>query len=615
MIVRRLAFLLATGLALLLMTAATATAGTYTTYSCRTPSGHLATTEGWSDDIEQAPVGGTDAPIQEGGSWGSSTTDECGTNASRVLATGLGEHHNYQAGDRFSLVYSAPQDTAIAGFSAAVCGVPGTAGAASAITWTGPSYWSPGGIRAGYGDHLGCSSTAAFTYLTMNGLAAPALWFSAACTVTPCRWDNPNYSYPDVVGAGAYRAGDALAATQTTPAPCLMMACWTPAANLIAVGSLVATLKDDLSPTVANVGGALAGTAQHAGSESLSFDASDRGAGIYRVVAQSRTSGTGDWQTVARAVVDTNDGKCLDAGESPTTDYEFANPLPCKLTVHGARLTVDTSQLPQGTSEFRAYVEDAAGNRADIVPPRPFTVAGLSGLSPSTAPDGPVAQLAANNGIRASRTAFMRLSGSGDRHVHYGTRVTLRGRLMDDRGRPIAGASLEIVGRLLLPSVGTTGSWQALGAVVTDKHGRFAARVPPGASRSLAVVYRANLRDPGWTTTAQTDVLVSAGVKLRVADANVRNKHRVYFHGRVAGDVPKGGLLVTIQVRVRDGWIPVGAIPAEIHTDSHGGFRAAYKFQNTFTTASFRFRATAHRDSTFPFDLGHSNGVVVHVRP
>lgn len=614
MIVRRLAFLLAMVLALLLMTAVTATAGTYTTYSCRTPSGHLATTDGWSGDVELAAVGGTDAPIQEG-SGGVWTTDECGTNTSRVLATGLGEHHNYQAGDRYSLVYSAPQDTAIAGFSAAVCGVPGTAGTAAAITWTGSSYWSPGGIRAQYGDHLGCSSTASFTYVTMNGLGAPALWFSAVCTVAPCHWDNPNYSYPDVVGAGPYHAGDALAATQTTPAPCLMVACWTPNTGAVAVGSLVATLRDDLAPAVANVGGALAGTGHHAGSESLSFDATDRGAGIYRVVAQSRSSGTGDWQTVARSLVDTNGAKCLDAGENPTTDYEFANPLPCQLTVHGARLTVDTSQLPQGTTEFRAYVEDAAGNRTDIVPPRPFTVAGLSGLSPSTAPDGPVAQLAANNGIRASRTAFMRLSGSGDRHVHYGKRVTLKGRLMDDHGRPIAGASLEIVGRILLPNVGATGSWQALGAVVTDKRGRFAARVPAGVSRSLAVVYRANLRDPGWTTTAQTDVLVSAGVRLRAADANVRNKHRVYFRGRVAGDIPKGGLLVTIQVRAGSAWIPVATTRPEIHTDAHGRFNAAYKFERTYTAASFSFRAIAHRDSTFPFELGHSNGVVVHVRP
>lgn len=593
---RRFVILIVNVVVLLAVMASVATAGTYTTYSCRTPSGHVATTEGWSQDLVQTSFQEPVAVVSYG-------ADHCTASPFKLMMTGLGDGHNWNAGDRVSLVYSAPQYETIAAFSAAVCGVPGTAGAASSLTWTGPSYSSPGGFRAQYGGHLGCSASTAFTYLSASNISAPSVWFSASCLTTPCRYDPPNMGWPPTSGPRYQQ-------------PCLMAACWGGGTNYLAVGGLVISLRDDLPPAVTNVNGALGGSGQHVGTESVSFNATDRGGGLYRAVAQIKPHGTGDWQTVARAVVDLNGGKCVDAGETGTDDYEFADPVPCKQSISNASLSVDTTNFPEGSSEFRAYVEDAGGNRADILSSRTFTVAGADGVSPSTArDDGPAANLAATNGIRASRTAFLRLSGATDRHLRYGQRVQLAGRLVNDRGRPIAGASIEVVGRVLMPDTGAKGLWQPIGAVVTDKNGRFTARVPSGVSRSVAVVYKANAADPGWTTNAQTNVLVSAGITLNVRDAHVRNKHRVVFRGRVAGDIPKGGILVTIQVLGGSEWIPVATSQPEIHTKPNGRFRAAYKFERTYSPASFRFRALAHRDSAFPFELGRSNSVPVHVTP
>lgn len=604
MIGRRLVVLIFNTVAALAVTSAIATAGTYTTYSCRTPSGHVATTEGWTQDLV------ANSFVEEFGTvdYG---TNQCDQSVHKLLMTGLGDGHSWWAGDRVSMVYSAPRNTTIGNFSAAVCGVPGTTGAAASITWTGPSFNSPGGFRAQYGEQLGCSSSTDFTYLTAAGVGAPSLWFSASCTSTPCRYDPPGMDYPH---AAPTQVDHASSVGGPVPPPCLMATCWSGGTDYLAVGSLVVGLRDDIPPAVTNVSGTLAGGGQHAGTESITFSATDLGGGVYRAVAQIRPTGAGDWQTVARTLVDVNGGKCVDAGERQTDDYEFAEPVPCKQSITDASLSVDTSQLPPGNSEFRAFVEDAGGNRTDVLSPRTFTVAG-AGVSPSTGPDGALAHLAANNGIRASRTAFLRLRGTADRHLRYGQRVQLVGRLMDDHGRPIAGASLQVVGRVLLPDVGATGSWESIGAVVTDKRGRFVARLPAGVSRSVAVVYKANAADPGWTTNAQTDVLVSAGVTLRVRDSHVRNKHRVFFRGRVAGDIPKGGILVTLQVLGGSVWIPVATSQTEIHTKPNGRFKAAYKFQRTNYAASFRFRALAHRDSAFPFELGRSNGVLVHVTP
>src|SRR5689334_22867466 len=68
-----------------------AQAGTYTTYSCRTPSGHVAPTTGWSEELV-APSLRT--PIEEG----SSNFSTCATGGS--LATALYGNEAWRPGDR-----------------------------------------------------------------------------------------------------------------------------------------------------------------------------------------------------------------------------------------------------------------------------------------------------------------------------------------------------------------------------------------------------------------------------------------------------------------------------------------------------------------------------------
>lgn len=558
---------------------ALARGGTYVDYSCHTPSDHVAAADGWSAELRQTSTA-IEQSVPDIGS------DQC-ANAGQV-AFGLGSTRSAQ-GDRASLIFTAPSGESVADFRASVCGDPKSTGTGVSLTWTGPDYSSPGGFHAQYGSELGCTGTSSLTYLDATDLSSPQVYFSVTCLATGCT--------PDGIQP-----------------VCITGPCNFGTTGSVSVVSFVATLRDDSPPVVSGASGALLASGQHTGSESVTYSATDAGGGLYRTVAQVKPLGLGNWETIAVAPVDTNGGKCVDAGEDPTNDYEFDALVPCKLSVQSASISIDTSQLPPGDDVLRVYVEDAAGNRTDVIGPRTFTVASAGGAISSAAP-APIAQLAANNGAHASRTAFVHVHGGTTRRVRYGHALPLTGQLVDAAGQVIAGAQLELVARSLSANGDGVAAWRPLGEIVTDRHGFFRARVPAGANRSIAVVYRANLNDPGWTSAAEVNVFVSAGVTLRVVHSHVRNHHSVIFRGRVAGKVPPGGLLVTIQVQYGSGWILVTTTHPIIQTDSHGRFTAAYRFERTPYNATFRFRALANRDSAFDYEIGRSNAVVVHVRP
>ena len=557
---------------------ALARAGTYVDYSCHTPSDHVAAADGWSAELRQAVV--VEPLIPE------ILSNQC-ANLGQI-ANSLGDAR-WSQGDRASLIFRAPSGESVANFRASVCGNPTSTGTGVSLTWTGPDYSSPGGFHAQHGGELGCTGTSDLTYLDATDLSTPQVYFSVTCLATGCA--------PDGIQP-----------------VCITAPCNFGTTGSVSVVSFVATLRDDSPAVVSGASGSLLASGQHSGSESVSYSATDAGGGLYRTVAQVKPLGLGNWQTIAVAPVDTNGGKCVDAGEDPTNDYEFDALVPCKLSVQNASVSVDTSQLPPGDDVLRVYVEDAAGNRTDVIGPRTFTVASAGGAISSTAP-APIAQLAANNGAHASRTAFVHVQGNTTRRMRYGQTLPLTGQLVDAAGQVIAGAQLEVVARSLSASGGGVAAWRPLGEIVTDRHGFFRARVPAGANRSIAVVYRANLSDPGWTSAAEVNVFVSAGVTLRVVHSHVRNHHSVIFRGRVAGNVPPGGLLVTIQVQYGSRWILVTTTRPIVQTDSHGRFTAAYRFERTPYNATFRFRALANRDSAFPYEIGRSNSVLVHVRP
>ena len=84
----------------------------------------------------------------------------------------------------------------------------------------------------------------------------------------------------------------------------------------------------------------------------------------------------------------------------------------------------------------------------------------------------------AENGVGASPRALLRLKRPR-RTVRCCAKVDVAGRLVDERDRPISGATLQIDSRRLIPRRGLRGApWRPLGTVTTRRDGRFVARVP-----------------------------------------------------------------------------------------------------------------------------------------
>jgi hypothetical protein len=301
----------------------------------------------------------------------------------------------------------------------------------------------------------------------------------------------------------------------------------------------------------------------------VSFDVTDVGVGAYRAVAEARVGRAGAWRELAVA----------DLGCSPVGDrYEFAAPQPCPLRVSGASIGFDPAALPTGTHDVRFVVEDAAGNRTDVLTERPYVVA-----SPA-----PTSQLRV-------RVAKFRLIG----------------RLLDLASRPIGGGELVVEARGYLPKARVaTGAWNAIGTVATRADGSFTFSIPRGPSRVLRV------RHPdGASSSLETLVVASARVTARASRARIRNGSSAVIRGRVAGPIPAGGVRVGLEVRSRGRWIPVATTRRWVRTRPSGAYTLSYRFRNTFSPTTYRFRVVADEDSAFPYTRGASRSVAVRVRP
>ena len=132
-------------------------------------------------------------------------------------------------------------------------------------------------------------------------------------------------------------------------------------------------LVDTAPPTATSVSGALASAGAHRGVETAAFDAVDQGGGLYYTLLELKAPGSDKWVTVSKALVDDNQGKCVELDHRVETDNEFAHRVPCALSASDA-VTLDTTRHKDGAYELRVLVEDAAGNLGAILPERPFHI-------------------------------------------------------------------------------------------------------------------------------------------------------------------------------------------------------------------------------------------------
>jgi hypothetical protein len=357
------------------------------------------------------------------------------------------------------------------------------------------------------------------------------------------------------------------------------------AANLI--------LTQESAPTVKEVAGSLAQAPTVSGTSDVAFTAEDGGSGVYEAIFQV------DGETVHRAVLSSNGGRCKDAGE--TTDglpaFLYTQPCPAALSVD---IPFDTTAVPDGSHHLVVSVDDAAGNATPVVD-RQLTVATHPG------PPAPPSRGAPNgNGASDQATLTAHWQGGSVRLMSaYGKAHTLEGLLTAAGGGAISGASIDVSE---LPAA--TGAHPAgLPAAHTDADGRFTVRLPPSlTSAALLLAYRSHAADTVPVATGTLTLAVQVVAQLRVTPRVSAVGRTIHFSGLLLGGaIPPGGKQLVLESRSPGSrWLQFKVI----RTNASGAFRTAYRFRLP-GPVPYSFRVLSSYEADYPFLAGTSNAVRV----
>jgi hypothetical protein len=349
-------------------------------------------------------------------------------------------------------------------------------------------------------------------------------------------------------------------------------------------------LGDTSNPVPSTVSGSLTTEPRLTGPLDITLNASDTGSGVYRVLVLV------DDQPAAAKVADANGGACADVNPADSDPYEFGSQTPCK-SAAGGTYTFDSSQLPDGRHNLKVQVEDGAGNTMTVVN-RPVTI--VSGRGPA---NGAGASDAARLAVRWTRTRHLTLRTGDPR------RAIVTGKLVDESGRPISGATLELITRTTVPSSPERVSRHG---PVTRASGHFTLRVGRRAtSRDIRVAYRSHANDAAPVAQRTLHLRVRARLRLAVRPHGARAGTVVRFRGRLLSlPIPRRGKQIVLQGRLRHGrWQNFDVV----RTDRRGRFHAHYRFR-TGARGMYSFRAVSRFEAAYPYIAGHSRAVHVAKR-
>jgi hypothetical protein len=531
-------------------------AGTMTLYSCHTPSGRSVATDGWE------PLGGR--PVN------SCAAGPEGTLNAEILVGST-------TADTGWALTAAP-NTTLEAFTAQVCG------RVEIPTWT-------------YVISIEDFDGVAFRPLK----AAPQFG---------CVGPRPYCCNPENLVSGG---GERVRLTR------LHLHCYSPCGTAMRgeIAGFRADIGDYEPPNVSAVRGSLVTSSSQAGPETLEFDASDKGVGVFRAVAEARINRGGEWREIVSAPVQ-NGGKCTPVHETNYL-FEFSAPQPCPTAVAAGKLRLADGDLPPGTHSLRVRLEDAAGNSKLLIEPRAYSVTSPAEHTPPLATvgaqpglTGVPAPIALAGSASPQPVGHISISRPRARGLRSSGSFTIQGRLLDVAGTPLPRAVVFIQSRSYFPKLQAAGRpWTSLGSSTTDKEGTFRAHIPAGPSRSIKVTYGYGAS----AAVAQAEFTVPATVDLRAERTRVRNGRSAVFRGRVAGPIPSGGVFVALEVREPNRWVPVATTRRWVKTSNTGTFTLAYRFLRTFQPATYRFRVVADEDSAFQYRRGTSRALTVHVRP
>jgi hypothetical protein len=379
------------------------------------------------------------------------------------------------------------------------------------------------------------------------------------------------------------------------------------------------TLEQTAQPFVGSVAGELASALTLSGTADLSFEAFDSGSGVYQAVF------TVDGIDAGRTLIDENGGRCRDVGGTSDGLPAFLYLQPCAAGV-SADLPFDTTALADGTHHLVVAVTDAAGNsvvaldrKIDVVNHPPASPPAAPTQLGSPAPPAPASGApapGAANGTPASAAAVLSAHWSGGARSALTARLggahTVTGRLLAPGGTPIAGAAVQA--RFLPACLGARP--RSLAAARTGADGSFSLRLPASLpSGRLTLSYSARVGQPVPDVTRALTLTVPASLRLSVTPGVSHAGGTIRFAGALrGGPLPSGGKQIVLEARVSGSRPPGSWRQFEVlSTRAHGAFRASYRFRLAGPIV-YQFRATSPREADYPYASGESNVVSVRER-
>ena len=548
--------------------AVAAHAGEYHVYSCRTPAGQVAPTDGWS-----APP----HPLYD------VTSNTCEARGGLVAALDAGyEHVPLSENDKATWAFLAPAGETIAG----------------ATLW-----------RAG--DILGGSTEFASYVFWFSGVAAkgPTAHTFDECAAEGClsRGITTNPMAPEnrvIVPSDALNSQYLAMSTY----------CGSPIKTECPIGergenrydAIVELFAADIvlsqseGPTVSAAKGGLAEDSTAQGTSDVSFHAADPGSGIYEAIVQV------DGQTFSRKVIDEDGGRCRNVGGTTDGLPAFLYTQPCPAEV-SADLPIDTTGLSNGLHHLVVSVTDAAGNAATVLD-REITVANplpTTTLPPPACTTGATGKTA---GADVTLTAAWKGRAAPKLRSRYGSAHTVEGRLTSSKGAAIAGAPVEVCE---VPAYAGATS-RVLGTPRTNAGGDWSLALPRDLpSCALRVAYRIDPLEALPAALRTLALTVPAALRLRVSPHLARSEGAIRFVGRLLGaPIPPAGKQLVLEARSPGGrWIEFHVI----RTGPRGRLRYTYRFHLP-GPARYQFRAVSEPEADFPFAAGSSNVVRVFER-
>lgn len=598
---------LAVGLALALLVALPggARGGEYHVFSCRTPEGQPAPTDGWSEPTHS----GEDA-----------TLDTC-SEAGGGLIAGMDAHVAHPADtDKATWEFAAPPGESIS----------------QAIFW-----------RAGEAVALSNPETAYTFWMAGIADSGPETEVFEECGARKCPHEG-DFAQPLASENRVVVPQNALGGRNlymNVSCASLVSACASSESGKAGYAATVELFAADLvlsdteSPVVSGVGGDLAEAPTVSGTSDLVFRASDAGSGIYKVVFKI------DGEIVDSVMPDENGGRCRDVGGTSDGLPAFLYTQPCPSTVN-VDLPFNAAAVTNGAHHLLVNVLDAAGNATPVVD-REITVdnaaapggttnggsgktaetggtggaetGGASGAGPGGPGGSPGSEgggssgpaAAVSNGTIVSAQAILTAAwrGHGGERLAsaYGVKHVVEGRLTGSDGAAIVGARIEVEQLAAFDGAKP----RVLASPRTGGQGRWRLVLPRWIpSGELRFSYSAHLGDPLPVATRTLTLGVRAGVELRIAPRVARSSGTIRFSGRLlGGPIPGGGKQVVLEARSPGGrWLEFHVIRGRAGAGGRFGF--AYRFRLPGPTR-YEFRAVCEAEADYPFATGSSNVVRV----